>query len=189
MKKTLILSMLAVTLLSGCAVTLPFNNRLSYSSVKEVQSSVTLKERQSIYVEWEPSDFPSRIDTQGADGFVGGGSQTRIPTGVAMAARIEEAIGTFADIKKDGAVLKIKVIEARSGFEYSAGIFNVTPVLDVGDIKLTASFSMKDKTWTKTYTSKKKDPSIGGRSSTGMLEAAWDDVAVQVAKDVAANLN
>lgn len=189
MKKTLTLSILAIALLSGCAVTLPFNNRLSYSSVKEVQSSVTLKERPAIYVEWEPSDFPSRIDTQGADGFVGGGSQTRIPTGVAMAARIEEAIGTFADIKKDGAVLKIKVIEARSGFEYSAGIFNVTPVLDVGAIKFVASFSTKDKAWTKTYTSQKKDPSIGGRSSTGMLEAAWDDVAVQVAKDVAANLN
>lgn len=34
----------------------------------------------------------------------------------------------------------------------------------------------------------KNDPSIGGMSTTGILETAWDDVATQVAKDVALRL-
>lgn len=79
-------------------------------------------------ITWSPSSFPTRIDVQGASGYVGSASQTRIPTGVAMAARISEAISAFTQVSPNGLPLLIDVIEAKSKFEYSAGVFNVTPL-------------------------------------------------------------
>lgn len=187
MKKTLLILGLSV-LLSGCTVNLPFNNRLSYSSVKEMSSVQSGNEKVSLNIIWNPADFPMRVDIKGADGFVGGGSKTRIPTGVALSARIEEAISTFANIAPSGKPLTITVVEATSGFEYSAGIFNATPGIDVGTVYLKANFDFNGNTWSREFRSEKKDPTIGGTSQTAILESAWDDIAVQVAKDVAARV-
>lgn len=189
MKKLLGLVLL-VSMLTGCAVSLPFNNRLSYASVKDMQSVDVGAEKVKLSIVWLPTDFPSRIDIQGADGFIGGGSRTRVPTGVALSARIEEAISSFADISTstNSKRLTITVIEAKSGFEYSAGIFNITHVIDVGTVYLKAQFDLDGVVWTQEYRAQKKDPTIGGTSQTGILESAWDDVAVQVARDVANHL-
>ncbi len=188
MKRLILLSIL-VTFLSGCAVSLPFNNRLSYAGIKEMKTvEEKVKEKPIISINWEPNTFLKRIDIQGADGFVGGGSRTRIPTGIALSARIEEAISTFANVTSTGKPLVITIIEARSGFEYSAGIFNVTPAMDVGSMVLKASFNIEGATWSGEYRSIKKEPKIGGTSQTALLEEVWDDVAVQVAKDVAAHI-
>jgi hypothetical protein len=65
---------------SGCAVNLPFNNRLSYQAVQEAKS-FSPNSKGPISINWIPQSFPERIDVQGASGFVGGGSQTRIPIG------------------------------------------------------------------------------------------------------------
>ncbi|MEI7341402.1 hypothetical protein [Pectobacterium brasiliense] len=181
-------ALIGVTLLTGCTVNLPFNNRLGFDSVKDVQSSVHFEKKPILNIKWDPNTFPKRIDIQGADGFVGGGSRTRVPTGIALSARIEEAIATFADISVSGKPLTITVVEARSGFEYSAGIFNVTPGIDVGTVYLKTSFNMDGVTWSNEFKSQIKDPTIGGTSQTGILEAAWDNVAVQVAKDIASKL-
>ncbi|PWC10335.1 hypothetical protein B4923_16430 [Brenneria roseae subsp. americana] len=186
--KKIIFALIGVTLLTGCTVNLPFNNRLGFESVKETQSAVRLEKRPNVHIKWEPNTFPTRIDIQGADGFVGSGSRTRVPTGVALSARIEEAISTFADISTSGKPLTITVIEAKSGFEYSAGMFNITPAIDVGTVYLKATFDLDGLTWSNEYRAQKKDPIIGGTSQTGILEAAWDDVAVQVAKDVASKI-
>lgn len=180
--------LLLAVLLSGCAVSLPFNNRLAYSSISEMKS-VNLSPRPKLSIQWNPVDFPARIDIQGSDGFVGGGSRTRIPTGVALSSRIEEAISTYADISNNGTNLTITVIEAKSGFEYSAGMFNITPAIDVGTVKLAVAFSLGGKSWNETFVSSKKDPTIGGTSQTGILESAWDDIAVQVAKNVASHIH
>lgn len=53
MKKTLILSMLAVTLLSGCAVTLPFFCGISKSRL--IKAKVKYQENQGIkYTDYDP---------------------------------------------------------------------------------------------------------------------------------------
>lgn len=187
--KKLIVLLVGVTFLSGCTVTLPFNNRLSYSAMKDVKEVGSTIENKKISIEWGPNSFPTRIDVQGADGFVGGASRTRIPTGVALSSRIEEAISTFAEITPKGDKLLIKVLEARSGFEYSAGMFNVTPAIDVGTVYLKADFAIDGKNWVNEFRSQIKDSTIGGTSQTGILESAWDDVAVQVAKDVAKHIS
>ncbi|MDO6406470.1 hypothetical protein [Pantoea phytobeneficialis] len=175
--------------LSGCAISLPFNNRLAYSSITDMKSVQIQGEKPRLSITWNPADFPQRIDIQGSDGFVGGGSRTRVPTGVALSSRIEEAISTYADLVPNGKDLTITILEAHSGFEYSAGMFNITPAIDVGKVTLNASFNLNGKTWTQQFSSYKKDPTIGGTSATGILESAWDDVAVQVAKSVASHIN
>lgn len=179
-------TIIVAVILTGCTVNLPFNNRLNYSSISQLSTLPKLSDK--IVIKWNPETFPQRIDVQGSDGFVGGGSRTRIPTGVALSNRIEEAIAQYVTISPDGKPLIITVENARSGFEYSAGIFNVTPGIDVANVTLTATFSYEDKHWTSIYTSKLKDPKIGGSSQTGLLESAWDDIAIQVAKDVSKNL-
>ena len=53
----------------------------------------------------------------------------------------------------------------------------------------TATFEYKGEKWSKTFTSKLKDPKIGGSSQTGLLDSAWDNIAVQIGKDFALHLN
>lgn len=183
----LVTALLFSSLLTGCAVNLPFNNRLNYTSISQL--SEIPKTKEAIVIKWNPNTFPQRIDVQGSDGFVGGGSRTRIPTGVALSNRIEEALSQFVQLTPSGIPLTITVDKARSGFEYSAGVFNITPAIDVANVTFTATFEYKGEKWSKTFVSNLKDPKIGGSSQTGLLDSAWDDIAVQVAKDIASHLN
>ncbi|MEE9654126.1 hypothetical protein V4836_08135 [Kluyvera ascorbata] len=183
MKKLIIVVLIASTL-SGCVVNLPFNNRLDFESVSKMKN-VEVQPKPVINITWNPVDFPTRIDNQGADGFVGGGSQTRLPTGIAITNRVEEAISQYADLKKSGTELNINVLEARSGFEYSAGLFNVTPGMDVGKCHLKVQITYNGQMWVGEYFSNNSDPKIGASSQTAILEKAWNDVAVQLATDVA----
>jgi hypothetical protein len=174
---------------TACTVTLPFSNRLNYNSVTEARK-FDAHSKGPISLIWVPKEFPDRIDVQGASGFVGGGSRTRVPTGVALSQRISEAIDASVGVK-DGAKRKltITVETAQSTFEYSAGIFNITPAIDDAGCVFTASFDLDGKTWKQTFTSKLHDPKVGGSSQTALLEKAWDDIAIQVAKNVSAHLN
>lgn len=173
---------------TGCVVSLPFGQRLNFNTVSEARK-FDARSKGPISLSWDPADFPERVDTQGADGFVGGGSRTRIPTGLAVSQRIAEAldasIGLGASAKRN---LKVKVVRARTGFQYSAGIFNVTPAIDQASFTLEAQFDLDGKIWTKTFISELHDPKVGGSSQTGLVEKVWDDVAVQVARDVVEHL-
>lgn len=182
MRKYIVVTFMAL-LLSGCTVNLPFNNRLSFAAIKVMKTEEPMDVK--LHVIWEPASFPQRIDIQGSDGFVGSGTRTRIPTGIALSARIEEAISSFADLSVSGELLIITVLEARSGFEYSAGVFNLTPGIDVGTVTFNAMFTFREQSWNGVYISEKKDSTIGGTSQTAILESVWDDIAIQVAKDIA----
>lgn len=175
-------------LTSGCTVNLPFNERLDYSAVQEAKT-ISAAEKGPVAIIWIPPTFPDRIDVQGASGFVGGGSRTRIPTGVALASRISETLDLMIGVNKSSTkVLTINVIEAKSEFEYSAGLFNVTPAIDVGRCVFEAEFICDDKRWTEKFTSEKKDPTIGGTSQTDVLEDVWDDISLQVGRSVSQHL-
>lgn len=187
MKKIAIFLLMISFIFTGCTVNLPFNNRLEYSSIKQLKQDVQ-HTNISVNIQWIPANFVDRIDFQGASGFVGAGTNTRIPTGVALSQRIEEAVSVIADITNDGMPLIIEVENAQSEFEYSAGIFNITPAIDVADVVFKATFHVKGKEWTNEFKSSLTDPTIGGTSQTGLLEQAWDDIAIQVAKDIAFHL-
>ena len=175
-------------ILSGCAVNLPFNNRLAYSHVSEAKRLNTNKVM-PISIEWLPSDFPNRIDVQGASGFVGSGSQTRIPTGVGLSSRIMEALDTAIGVDSNSKnILEIYILKAESKFEYSAGMFNITPGIDYGWCNLEVEFNYNGTIWKDKFVSEEKDPTIGGTSQTGILEKVWDNVALQVAKNITSKI-
>lgn len=175
-------------LTSGCIVNLPFNNRLAYPTVQDAKD-ISDNQKGPIVVKWIPQTFPDRIDVQGASGFVGGGSQTRIPTGVGLSNRIIEVLDVMFGVEKSSdKVLTITVIEAKSEFEYSAGFFNVTPAIDVGRCVFEAEFICGDSRWKEKFTADEKDPTIGGTSQTGVLEKVWDNIALQVGRSVSQHI-
>jgi hypothetical protein len=183
-----VLGVVAVLALSGCAINLPFNSRLSYQTVLDAEH-LSAKSEGPIAIHWVPDTFPQRIDTQGASGFVGGGSRTRIPTGVAIAGRVLEgldsSVGVLDSAKK---TLTITVVRAETKFQYSAGFFNVTPAIDAGECTLEASFAIGDKSWTQTFHYQLTDPKVGGTSQTAILEKVWDNIALQVVQNVVEHL-
>ena len=178
----------AALALSGCAINLPFNERLAYQTVIDVQH-LSAKSEGPIAIRWSPDSFPQRIDTQGASGFVGGGSRTRVPTGVALSSRILEgldaSVGVVASSQK---ALTITVVRAETKFQYSAGFFNATPAIDKGECTFEATFSIGEKTWTQTFHSEATDPKVGGTSQTATLEKVWDNIALQVVQNVVEHL-
>ena len=170
----------------ACTVTLPFQNRVSYEAVADAKA--VKKDGPGLAVKWLPVSFPERVDVQGASGFVGGGSRTRVPTGPAISQRVTELLDASMGLKSTGTPLTIEVVNAHSTFEYSAGFFNVTPAIDRAGCTFEAKFTLGSKTWTNTFKAEKKDPKVGGSSQTGLLEQVWDDIAVQVYKDVMAHV-
>ncbi|MFZ4832884.1 hypothetical protein [Rouxiella sp. Mn2063] len=183
--KKLLMGLFTIVL-AGCAVSMPFNNRLSFTAIKDMMTVDKMNKK--IAIQWQPTTFPTKVDIQGADAFIGSLSRTRVPTGPGLTSRVEEAISTFTTLSPTGEPLVIKINYASSGFEYSAGTTNVVPSMDVGSMRLNATFTFEGKTWSNIYISKVKDPTIGGSTTTSVLEAAWDNIAVQVAKDVATHI-
>ena len=179
---------IVATLLSGCAISLPFNNRTTFEKVSEARA-VDARAKGPVKLSWDPPGFPERIDIQGASGFVGGISQTRIPTGVALASRVTELLDASVGLSPTSSKwLMLRVLHAESKFEYSAGIFNVTPAIDVGVCNVKMEFILPGKAWQKEFTARYDDPAIGGKSATAILERAWDDVALQIVKEIASGL-
>jgi len=173
---------------SGCAISLPFNNRLSYQAVRDAKN-LAATTKGPISLKWIPPSFPERIDVQGASGFVGGGSKTRIPTGVGLANRILEAFdASIGVLDSSNKTLTIEIVNAETEFEYSAGFFNITPAIDVGRCRFEAEFAIGDKRWKDKFFSESKDPTIGGTSQTAIVEKVWDEIAIQVVRNVIQHL-
>ena len=186
MKKVKVIFVVAViaAFCSGCAVNLPFNNRLSYSSVSTIKG-LSAAAKGPVSVKWVPPSFPDRVDVQGASGYVGGASQTRIPIGEGLANRIVEGLDNALGVtNSSNNILTIDVYTAKTEFEYSAGIFNVTPAIDVARCTFEAEFSIGKKRWKERFYAELKDPTIGGSSQTGVVEKVWDDIAIQVVKNI-----
>lgn len=183
MKKT-ITTLIATMALFGCSIQLPFNDRLSYQSEKAILSQIG-KTDHSVSIVWSPEKFTSMFETKGSSGFVGGGTRTRIPTGYALSSRIEEAISTYAEFNPNSERVYFHIEDATSEFEFSANSpFTANIELDHGYASLKVTIKYKDKTITKEYHSEKTAEDGKTMSQTGVLEAAWDDIAVQVAIDV-----
>jgi len=183
----LVITLIAIVC-SGCAVSLPFNNRLSYQSVIDARNFAATT-KGPISVKWIPPSFPWRIDTEVTSGFVGGGSRTRIPTGIALASRILEALDTSVGVVgSSNKALTIEIIEAKTEFEYSAGFLIITPAIDIARCKLEAEFTIGDRRWKEKFFSESNDPNMSGMSRTAVVEKVWDDIAIQVVRSVTQHL-
>lgn len=174
--------------LSGCTVNLPFNTRPSFETVTQAKG-LSAKDKGPIKVTWMPSSFPERVDIEGASGFVGGGSRTRIPTGPGLSSRILETLDAAVGVSSSSPkTLTIAIKNAKTKFQYSAGIFNVTPAIDRASCDLEVDFTLDSKHWSQTFHAEAKDSKVGGTSQTGLVEHVWDDIALQVTKNVVAHI-
>ncbi len=183
----LVITMIAV-ICFGCAFSVPFDNGPSYPAVHDAKNFAATT-KGPISVKWIPPSFSERIDVQGAPGFIGGGSQTRIPTGGALASRIVVALdNSIGVIDSSNKTLTIEIIKAETELEYSAGFFNITPAIDLGRCKLEAEFTIGDRRWKENFISESRAPTIGGTSQTAVLEQVWDDIAIQVVQSVLQHL-
>ena len=184
----LLAAAMGLVALSGCTVNLPFNTRPSFDTVAQARS-LNAKSEGPVKVTWVPASFPDRVDVEGASGFVGGGSRTRIPTGPGLSSRILEtldsAVGVNSSVPR---VLTLTIKKAETKFQYSAGIFNVTPAIDKASCDLDVDFSVGSTHWSQAFHAEAKDPKVGGTSQTGLVEQVWDDVALQVTKNVVAHM-
>ncbi len=168
-----------VVLLGGCAIALPINERLSYQYEGKA-TALKIANVEPISLKWIPEDFPSRIDIQGASGFVGGGSRTRVPTGIALSNRIRNVLKEAIGIDQNSSrVLTITVIDAKSKFSYGFASSELT----YGESYLKAKFEFDGKLWEEEFIAK-YDTSIVAPTYGYRLEKAWDEVSLQVGKSV-----
>ncbi|HEX7371106.1 MAG TPA: hypothetical protein VF284_12580 [Rhodanobacteraceae bacterium] len=136
-----------------------------------------------------PASFPDRVDVEGASGFVGGGSRTRIPTGPGLSSRILETLDAAVGVNSSAPkVLTLTIKNAKTKFQYSAGIFNVTPAIDKASCDLDIEFALGTVRWSQSFHAEAKDPKVGGTSQTGLVEQVWDDVALQITRNVVAHM-
>lgn len=176
-------------LLSGCTVNLPFNTRPAFDTVTQARG-LDAKSEGPVKVAWIPSSFPDRVDVEGASGFVGGGSRTRIPIGPGLSGRILETLDAAVGVNGSAPkVLTLTISNAKTKFQYSAGVFNVTPAIDRASCDLDVDFAVGSTRWSQTFHAEAKDPKVGGSSQTGLVGQVWDDIALQVTKSVVAHMH
>jgi hypothetical protein len=191
MKKCLglLVAVVGLATLSGCTVNLPFNTRPSFDTVTQARG-LNAKNEGPVRVTWVPSSFPDRVDVEGASGFVGGGSRTRIPTGPGLSSRILETLDAAIGVNSSAPnALTLTIKNAKTKFQYSAGIFNVTPAIDRASCDLDVNFAVGSTQWSQTFHAEAKDPKVGGTSQTGLVEQVWDDIALQVTKSAVAHMH
>lgn len=85
-------------------------------------------------------------------------------------------------------VLTLTIKNAKTKFQYSAGIFNVTPAIDKASCDLDIEFALGTVRWSQSFHAEAKDPKVGGTSQTGLVEQVWDDVALQITRNVVAHM-
>lgn len=170
------------SLLGGCAISLPLNERLSYK-FEEKATELDAQKHGPIAVKWAPADFPERVDIQGASGFVGGGSRTRVPTGVAMASRINNVLDKAIGIDKGSPnTLMLHVLSAKSEFRYGFASSELT----YGAMHMQIEFEYAGNTWTESFSA---EVEAGLAQTFGYrLENAWDQVAYDVGKSVVSHI-
>lgn len=170
------------SLLGGCAISLPLNERLSYK-FEEKATELDARKQGPIAVKWAPADFPERVDIQGASGFVGGGSRTRVPTGVAMSSRINNVLDKAIGIDKASPnIVVLHVLSAKSEFKYGFASSELT----YGAMHMQIKFEYAGNTWTEDFSSEVKS---GLAQTFGYrLENAWDQVAYDVGRSVVSHI-
>ena len=182
------LVLVLTTFLTGCAVNLPFNNRIDYSQLRTMQPVNSSIDR--LRIEWEPDDFNDSIEVKGASSFVGSNTRTRIPTGVALSSRLIEALDQVLVVDElSEKVVTITVNKAESNFKYSSSVIQTEPSLTYGEVIVEADFSYQGVHWSESFYYEESAPKSGVAHPTKPLETAWDKVAVQMATSIINNIN
>ncbi|MBK8596009.1 MAG: hypothetical protein IPN83_10555 [Holophagales bacterium] len=183
------LAVLALTLLPGaaslsCKVYLPFRFQLTPRLAEEA-TRLHGSAAGPIALRWEPSGFPQRVDVQGASGFIGGASRTRIPMGVSISTKVHDFLHAAVGVEEGAPrTVTIRVVEAKTSFEYGgrkrAGIDRArcTLKVEVDDGKAR---------WSEAYFAS-DEPGGDPPTQTSVLDGVYDEVSAALARDVVRRL-
>lgn len=179
-RAVLALALLLVVPSLSCKIYLPFRFQLAPRFVEEAGR---LRETAPgpIALRWQPADFPTRVDVQGASGFIGGASRTRIPTGVAISTKVRDFLDAATGVEEGARrVVTIHVVEAKTSFEYGgrkrAGIDRArcTLKVEVDDGKAR---------WSEAYFAS-DEPAGEPPTQTEVLDGVYDEVSAALARDI-----
>jgi hypothetical protein len=177
----------ASVLLAGCTYDFSFSDRAAYTAVQQAER-LAAPGKGPIAIEWVPPSFPDRVDEHGPWGQEGSATTARIPTGVMLASRTSElldaAIGVSASSDK---VVRIEVIEATSEYRYAIGMISRRRI-DAARGVLEVAFRCDDWQWQERFSAASAAPETGGQRGMALLEAVWDELALQLTESVIANL-
>jgi hypothetical protein len=180
-KRLSVFVLLAALAGAGCKVHMPFRFQLAPKVASEAAAA-----RGSaigpVALRWIPADFPARVDIQGASGYIGSISRTRIPTGVAIATRVKEYLEAATGVDDAaGRVVTITVVEAKSSYAYSARAKQHT--IDRGRCALRVEVDDGATRWSESYYSS-DEPGGAPPTPTEVLDGVWDEVSAALARDV-----
>jgi hypothetical protein len=181
--------LLAIPLLAGCAVSQPsFNNRLPDSAVAAAKE-LAVSRKEPIAIRWVPGNFPGRVDDQAPSAF-GSVTKIKVPIGRALSERITEVLDSAVGVQGSSSnVLTITVLDAKSSFHLSgSAALTSAPTMDAATCVFTVNFTYGNKEWQETFTAQGKTTTTGGQSPSGVLESAWDNIALQVGRSVVKRL-
>jgi hypothetical protein len=133
--------------------------------------------RGPIAIEWVPADFPDRVNLRSA-GPDGAATQAEVPTGVALAGRIDELLGAAVGVSAGAdTVLTIFVFEARTEYVNNVDLDrHVSGAWCVFD----AEFDAGGEHWPERFEAKAR----GDARGSGPIDRVWDDIALQVVASV-----
>lgn len=177
--------LLAAVAGSGCKVHMPFRFQLAPKVAAEATKARGTAVG-PVALRWVPADFPDRVDVQGASGYIGSISRTRIPTGVAIASRVREYLETAVGVDaKAPRVVTITVVEAKSSYAYSAKAKVHT--IDRGRCSLRVDVDDGATRWSESYYSS-DEPGGAPPTPTEVLDGVWDEVSAALSRDVLRHL-
>jgi len=168
----------------SCKLYLPFRFQLTPRLAEEA-AALRGTAGGPIALRWEPADFPQRVDVQGASGFVGSASRTRIPTGVAISTRVHDFLDAAVGVKESaGRIVTIRIVEAKSSFEFGG---KQRGCIDRARCRLKVEVDDGKARWSEAYFAS-DEPGGQPPTLTGVLDGVYDEVSAALARDVVRKL-
>ena len=178
------LALLLVASSISCRLYLPFRFQLTPRLAEEA-ARLRGTSPGPIALRWEPATFPTRVDVQGASGFTGGLSRTRIPTGVAISTKVREFLEAAVGVEESaGRVVTIRVVEAKSSFEFGG---RKRGGIDRARCTLKVEVDDGSARWSEAYFAS-DEPGGEPPTLTGVLDGVYDEVSSALARDVVRKL-
>ena len=180
----LALALLLVAPSLSCKLYLPFRFQLTPRLAEEA-AGLRGTAPGPIALRWEPSDFPTRVDVQGASGFNGSLSRTRIPTGVSISTKVREFLDAAVGVEESARrVVTIRVVEAKTSFEFGG---RKRGGIDRARCTLKVEVDDGKARWSEAYFAS-DEPGGDPPTQTGVLDGVYDEVSAALARDVVRRL-
>ena len=206
MKPKLIILLLLLAplyvVINGCTRSPPFSDRIAPSELSA--ASIIDNNIERLNIIWEPKNFPEKFQLKGPKGISNWGDRysrrdVKIPTGIAISERLQEALGQTLIIDKTSSKVLTIEIYAQSNFKFTPGDSFMSALFsgrslpchlfNYGEVDVNAYFKYQDLTWAELFHNVELISGYDCSTTTGPLEKVWDKVAIQMAQSIILFIN